>query len=68
MLDPMERISEVLFGLILVLTITGSLSGQGEWSELTYSRWTGFAQGLWHKNRSLPNWPRHSRRAVGRLH
>jgi hypothetical protein len=25
-LDPMDRISEVLFGLIMVLTITGSLS------------------------------------------
>jgi len=34
LLDPMERISEVLFGLIMVLTITGSLSvaeaGRGE--------------------------------------
>ncbi len=33
-LDPMERISEVLFGLIMVLTFTGSLSaaeaGEGE--------------------------------------
>src|SRR5258706_3188055 len=26
LLDPMERISEVLFGLIMVLTFTGSLS------------------------------------------
>jgi hypothetical protein len=25
-LDPMERISEILFGLIMVLTITGALS------------------------------------------
>jgi hypothetical protein len=25
-LDPVERISEVLFGLIMVLTFTGSLS------------------------------------------
>jgi hypothetical protein len=34
LLDPMERITEVLFGLIMVLTITGSLSvagaGRGE--------------------------------------
>ncbi len=28
-LDPMERISEVLFGLIMVLTCTGSLSATG---------------------------------------
>ena len=25
-LDPIDRVSEVLFGLIMVLTITGSLS------------------------------------------
>jgi len=25
-LDPMDRVSEVLFGLIMVLTFTGSLS------------------------------------------
>jgi len=34
LLDPMERIAEVLFGLIMVLTVTGLLSiaqaGRGE--------------------------------------
>ena len=29
LLEPMERISEVLFGLIMVLTLTGSLSAAG---------------------------------------
>src|SRR5215831_11076764 len=33
LLDPTERISEVLFGLIMVLTITGSISVAGEGRE-----------------------------------
>ncbi len=38
-LDPIDRISEVLFGLIMVLSFTGSISvvsdGRAEISELT---------------------------------
>jgi VIT1/CCC1 family predicted Fe2+/Mn2+ transporter len=50
-LDPIDRISEVLFGLIMVLTFTGSISvatdGRAEISELLYaSLGCNFAWGI----------------------
>jgi len=42
-LDPIDRISEVLFGLIMVLTFTGSIivatDGRAEIKELLWHLW-----------------------------
>ena len=42
-LEPIERVSEVLFGLIMVLTFTGSLSvaeaGREDFARCSSARW-----------------------------
>jgi len=37
-LNPVDRIAEVLFGLIIVLTFTGTISFFYNWADFTYSR------------------------------
>ena len=50
-LSPVDRISEVLFGLIMVLTFTGAIGaateGRQEIRQLLGPRWVATLPGVW---------------------